>query len=127
VCEGKYFKTIGRLPKWYTLTEERTIVQMKQVVGTNVSLLPIAEGNMLPLILPTAVCREATIKGAMHLLNKVHLELQAKIVNLDLLEHADPEYAKFVGGEDQSSKEEDENDDKEGQEEEDSGSESQEV
>jgi hypothetical protein len=100
---------------------------MKQVVGTNVSLLPIAEGNMLPLILPTAVRREATSKGAIYLLNKVHLELQAKIVNLDVLKHANPEYAEFVGGEDQSSKEEDENDDDKVQEEEDSGSETQEV
>jgi hypothetical protein len=69
---------------------------MKQVVGRNVSLLPIAEGNMLPLILPKAVCREATSKGAMPLLNEVQLELQAKIVNLDLINHTDPEYAAFL-------------------------------
>ena len=78
---------------------------------------------MLPLIRPTAVRREATSKGAMRLPNEVRLELQAKIVNLDLLDHTDSEYAEFAGGEDQNSMEEDENDDNEGQEEEDSGSE----
>jgi hypothetical protein len=58
MCEGKDFKTIGRLPKWYTLTKERTIVQMKEVAGINVTLLPIAEGNMLLLMLPIAQCTE---------------------------------------------------------------------
>jgi hypothetical protein len=94
VCKGNYVETVGRLPKWYRLTsKERTIIQMKEVVGRDVSSLPIAEGNMLPLILPTAVHREATSKGVMHLLNEVHLELQLKLVYLGLLKHADPEYA----------------------------------
>jgi hypothetical protein len=80
---------------------------MKQVVCTDLTLIPLTEENKLPSTLSSALRRDVTQKGAMKILHDTHQEVRAKIINLDLLEHADDDYAEFVQGEEGEEEEED--------------------
>jgi hypothetical protein len=82
---------------------------MKNVLSADVNLLPISAEN-IPRGLGKKAKEDAIKDGAMRKISEEeNAHLRHRIATLDLLEHADDEYAEFVGG-DQEGEEEEEND-----------------
>jgi hypothetical protein len=48
VCDAKYLEKVPRTKRWYIPTNLATTVRLKQVVATDMALLPISEANKLP-------------------------------------------------------------------------------
>jgi hypothetical protein len=88
VCEASYFEKLGRARQWYLLTDLKVTLRMKYVLSSDLDLLPISQTNKLP---NTCNKQSATTGGAQRISDEQHAELRAKIVNLDLLEYADPD------------------------------------
>jgi hypothetical protein len=109
VGKAKYLEKVPRAKFWYTPTIYETTVRMKNVLSADVNLLPISAEN-IPRGLGKKAKEDAIKDGAMRKISEEeNAHLRHRIATLDLLEHADDEYAEFVGG-DQEGEEEEEND-----------------
>ncbi len=79
---------------------------MKNVLSADVTILPFSAEN-IPRGLSRKAREEAECQGAMRVSEKENEQLRHRITNLDLLDHDDPEYAEFVGDEEEDGDEDD--------------------
>ena len=53
VCDGRWYDRVERTKSWYTLGDTTVTVRMKNVLTTNLLLIPIGPGNPMPRLHPT--------------------------------------------------------------------------
>ena len=53
VCDGRWYDRVEHTKSWYTLGDTTVTVRMKNVLTTNLMLIPIGPGNPMPRLHPT--------------------------------------------------------------------------
>ncbi len=53
VCDGRWYDRVERTKSWYTLGDTTVTIQMKNVLTTDLMLIPIGPGNPMPQLHPT--------------------------------------------------------------------------
>lgn len=84
VCDATYFNRVPRAARWYTPSEMKTVVRLRQVLKTDLILGPVSDKNKLPNTCQKTAARRL---GAVKVASTDHDSMLDEIARRAMIDH----------------------------------------